>query len=158
MAIASKFLLAIGRKHIFNPVAIGVAVAALLLDQPATWWVGGNLTLLPFVLVGGLLIVRKLQRFDLVGAYVLANLAATLAMTPLAMSGKALTQTLLSSPLLFAGFVMLTEPLTAPHAKMAAPRLRRDRRRAVLARTSTSAGSTSRRKSRFSSATSSPSR
>ena len=39
----------------------------LLLDQPATWWVGGNLALLPLVLIGGLLIVRKLQRFDLVG-------------------------------------------------------------------------------------------
>lgn len=117
VAVASKFVLAIGRKHIFNPVAIGVAVSALVLDQPATWWVGGNLTLLPFVLAGGLLVVRKVQRFDMVGSYLLVNLAATVATTPPAMYGEALTQSVLYSPLFFAGFAMLTEPLTAAHAK-----------------------------------------
>ena len=117
VAIASKFLLAIGRKHVFNPVAIGVAASALLLDQPATWWVAGNLTLLPFVLIGGLLVVRKVQRFDMVGSYLLANVIATLVTTDPAMYGETLTQSLLYSPLLFAGFAMLTEPLTAPHAR-----------------------------------------
>jgi glycine betaine catabolism B len=117
VAVASKFALAIGRKHIFNPVAIGVAASALLLDQPATWWVGGNLTLLPFVLAGGLLVVRKMQRFDMIGVYTLANLATTLAMTSASMVGEALTESVLYSPLLFAGFAMLTEPLTAAHAK-----------------------------------------
>jgi ferredoxin-NADP reductase/Na+-translocating ferredoxin:NAD+ oxidoreductase RnfD subunit len=116
VAIASKFVLAIGRKHIFNPVAIGVAVSALI-DQPATWWVGGNLTLLPFVLLGGLLVMRKVQRFDMIGVYILANLAVTLASTSLAMAGEALKETLAYSPLLFAGFAMLTEPLTAAHGK-----------------------------------------
>jgi ferredoxin-NADP reductase/Na+-translocating ferredoxin:NAD+ oxidoreductase RnfD subunit len=117
VAIASKFVLAISRRHIFNPVAIGVAASALVLDQPATWWVGGNLILLPFVLLGGLLVVRKVQRFDMVGAYILANLALTLATTSAGQIGEALTQSLLYSPLLFAGFAMLTEPLTAPQAK-----------------------------------------
>ena len=119
VAIASKFVLAIGRKHIFNPVAIGVAASALILDQPATWWVGGNLALLPFVLIGGLLVVRKLQRFDMVGSYLLANLAVTLATTSPALLGEALTQSVLHSPLLFAGFAMLTEPLTAPQGRFA---------------------------------------
>lgn len=115
VAIASKFVLAIGRKHIFNPVAIGVVVAALVLGRPATWWVGGNLILLPFVLIGGLLVTRKVQRFDMIGAYVLANLATTAATTPLDMIGMAIQQTFLYSPLLFAGFAMLTEPMTAAH-------------------------------------------
>jgi len=117
VAISSKFMLAIGRKHIFNPVAIGVVVSGLLLNQPATWWVGGNLMLFPFVLAGGLLVTRKVQRFDMVGIYIIANLAATFATSPLSMYGMALEQTLLYSPLLFAGFAMLTEPLTAPHGK-----------------------------------------
>lgn len=117
VAIASKFLLAIKHKHVFNPVAIGVAASALALDQPATWWVGGNLTLLPLVLLGGLLIVRKVQRFDMLGVYIFANLAVTMATTAPDMYGEALSQSLLYSPLLFAGFAMLTEPLTAPHAK-----------------------------------------
>jgi len=119
VAIASKFLLAIGRKHIFNPVAIGVVASAYVLDQPATWWVGGNLLLLPFVLAGGLLVVRKVQRFDMIGTYVLANLATTAATTSPDMYVEALKQSLLYSPLLFAGFAMLTEPLTAAHAKWA---------------------------------------
>jgi ferredoxin-NADP reductase/Na+-translocating ferredoxin:NAD+ oxidoreductase RnfD subunit len=117
VAIASKFLLAIRRKHIFNPVAAGVVASALLLGQPATWWVGGNLVLLPFVLGGGLLVVRKVQRFDMIGAYVLANLVGALATTAPSMLGEALKQSLFYSPLLFAGFAMLTEPLTAAHGK-----------------------------------------
>ena len=121
VAVASKFLLAIGRKHVFNPVAVGVAATALLLDQPASWWVGGNAALLPFTLLGGLLVARKLRRFDMLGAYVFANLAATLAFTPPAAMGEALRQGLIYSPLLFAGFAMLTEPLTSPEARR--PRL-----------------------------------
>ncbi|MBU6497817.1 MAG: hypothetical protein KGL55_01935 [Rhodospirillales bacterium] len=117
IAIASKFLLAIGRKHVFNPVAIGAVIAALVLNRPATWWVGGNLTLLPVVLLGGMMVTRKVQRFDMIGAYVLANLVATLLTTPLDMVGMGIEQTFLYSPLLFAGFAMLTEPLTAAHGK-----------------------------------------
>ncbi len=41
-AIASKFIFAVGRRHIFNPAAFGVALPAVLLDWPATWWVGGT--------------------------------------------------------------------------------------------------------------------
>lgn len=118
VAIASKFLLAINRKHIFNPVAVGVFASAMVLDQPATWWVGGNLFLLPIVLVAGLLVVRKLQRFALLGAYFLANIIATFVTTTPDMYGEALIQGVLYSPLLFAGFAMLTEPLTAPTAKL----------------------------------------
>jgi glycine betaine catabolism B len=117
VAIASKFLLVIGRKHIFNPVAIGVVASSFLLDQPATWWVGGNLVLLPLVVIVGLLVVRKVQRFEMIGSYLLANIATTLVATTPDMYGEALTQGLLYSPLLFAGFAMLTEPLTAPHAR-----------------------------------------
>ena len=118
VAIASKFLLAINRKHIFNPVAAGVFASAMVLDQPATWWVGGNLVLLPIVLVAGLLVVRKVQRFELLGAYLLANLIAAFTTTTPDMYGEALTQGVLYSPLLFAGFAMLTEPLTAPTARL----------------------------------------
>lgn len=116
VAMASKYLLAIHRRHIFNPVAIGVVASALLLDQPATWWVGGNLELLPFVLIGGMLVVRKVQRFDMLGAYIAADFIATLVTTSPDHMHQALTEALMSSPMLFAGFAMLTEPLTAPHA------------------------------------------
>ncbi|MBV1706280.1 MAG: RnfABCDGE type electron transport complex subunit D [Hyphomicrobiales bacterium] len=120
VAIASKFLLAIGRKHVFNPVALGVVASGLVLNQPASWWIGGNLVMLPFVLAGGVLVLRKLQRFDMMGAYVIANIALTLA-TSGGGYGDDLTQAVLYSPLLFLGFTMLTDPLTAPQAKW--PRL-----------------------------------
>ena len=120
-AIASKFILAIGRKHLFNPAAFGVAATALLLNQPATWWVAGNLALLPFVLVGGLLIARKLQRFDLIVTFIAVNLVTVLATSTPGNYVSSLTETVLHSPLFFFAFVMLTEPLTAPQAKW--PRL-----------------------------------
>ena len=113
-AMASKFIFAVGRKHIFNPAAFGVVLSAFLLDQPAAWWVGGNLPLLPAVLIGGLLIVRKLRRFDSVTTFILVNIATVLATSPLSHYGTALNETILSSPLFFFAFVMLTEPLTAP--------------------------------------------
>src|SRR6266705_2801117 len=58
-AMASKYLLAIRRKHIFNPAALSVAIAAFTLNQAAGWWVG-TLAMMPFVLLGGLLVARKL--------------------------------------------------------------------------------------------------
>ena len=66
------------------------------------------------MLLGGILIVRKLHRFDLVATFIIVNLATVLVTTPPADYGTALSQTLLSSPLFFFAFVMLTEPLTAP--------------------------------------------
>jgi len=120
-AIASKFILAIGRKHLFNPAAIGVALTALLLGQPATWWVGGAPILLPLVLAGGLLIGRKLQRFDLIGAFLIANLAVVAATAAPGGIVSSLGEALLHSPIFFLAFAMLTEPATAPQARW--PRL-----------------------------------
>jgi len=117
-AMASKFIFAIGKKHVFNPAAFGVALGALVLGQSATWWVGGNLPLLPLVVLGGLLIVRKIHRFDLVAAFGVVSLF-TIALT--ANGGNytnALTQTLLHSAIFFLAFAMLTEPLTMSPSRL----------------------------------------
>lgn len=117
-AMAAKYIFAIGKKHLFNPAAFGVALGALMLaGQGATWWVGGNLPLLPFVFFGGLLIVRKIHRFDLVLSF-FAVAIITIALT--ATGGDAVTaivQTLLHSAIFFLAFVMLTEPLTMPPSR-----------------------------------------
>ncbi len=113
-AIASKYMFAIGKKHIFNPAAFGVALSALIIGQSATWWIGGNLFLLPLVFFGGLLIVRKTRRIDLVASFAVVAVI-TIALT--APSGDYLTsvlQTLLHSSFFFLGLAMLTEPLTMP--------------------------------------------
>src|SRR5579859_2306691 len=75
-AMASKYILAINGKHLFNPVAFAVALTALTLNQTASWWVGSG-PMLAFVLVGGLLIVRKLGRFHLALAFLLTAFVAT---------------------------------------------------------------------------------
>ena len=117
-AMASKYIVAAHGKHLFNPAAFGVALTALLLDHPATWWVAGNLPLLPVVLVGGLLVLRKLRRFEMAGLFMLAALATTLATTAPADYAMVLTEMFGSSPLLFFAFIMLTEPLTAPTRRL----------------------------------------
>ena len=117
-AMASKYIFAIGKKHIFNPAAFAVALTALVINEPATWWVGGNLALLPFVVVGGLLVVRKIQRFDLVGSFALVSLATIVATTSSGNYTTPIVQTLLHSSFFFLGFVMLTEPLTAPPTRL----------------------------------------
>jgi ferredoxin-NADP reductase/Na+-transporting NADH:ubiquinone oxidoreductase subunit NqrB len=115
LAMASKYILAIRRKHIFNPAALAVALAALTLNQAASWWVG-TVAMAPFVLVGGLLVARKLARFDLILSFVGAACAVTLAATLAKGTGvlPAAGQLLADTPLLFFAFVMLTEPLTTP--------------------------------------------
>jgi glycine betaine catabolism B len=115
LAMASKYIAAIGRKHLFNPVALAVAVTYLLANQSASWWVGSAPMLL-WVLIGSLLIVRKLRRFDLVLSFLGMSLATSLVLS--AFSGDnplaALQNIILYSPLIFFAAVILTEPLTTP--------------------------------------------
>ena len=76
-AMASKYLFTIGKKHIFNPAAFGVAIVALVSGLSATWWVG-TAVFFPFVLAGGLLVAHKIRRFDLVLGFFAAALAMIL--------------------------------------------------------------------------------
>ena len=117
-AVASKFIFAINRKHIFNPVALGVLVSAYAVDAPATWWVGGTPLLTPITLIGGLLILRKLQRVEMFLAFAGSALCIAVGASNFGSTIKVLHDTLLATPLLFLGFAMLTEPMTAPAARI----------------------------------------
>ncbi len=115
VAMASKFLLGLWNKHIFNPAAIAVLITAFVLGDTASWWVG-SASMLPATLIGGFLITRKIQQEEMVGVFLLAALLATCAAS--AVLGVSLPgevrQLLLESPLIFFGSVMLSEPLTVP--------------------------------------------
>lgn len=117
LAMGSKYILTINRKHIFNPAAIAVVLTAFGPRQAASWWVG-SAVLLPFV-IGGVLLVRKLRRGQMVTIFLLAVLATTIVYTVLSQGNivTALKEATLSSPMFFLGFVMLTEPLTLPPVK-----------------------------------------
>ncbi len=116
LAMGSKYLLSVRGKHVFNPAAFGVAITALALKDSATWWVAGNLPLMLFILAGGILVVRKIHRTDLVIPFFAAGIISSLMFIPLTPQDviSALTATLLHTTLFFFGFVMLTEPLTTP--------------------------------------------
>ncbi len=118
LAVSSKYILAINKKHIFNPVAISVVITDLALGSSASWWVGTAI-MAPFVLLSGLLIVRKTKRTDLVFSFILIALIVTFGQGMLKGS-NAITlakQVIFDSPILFFAFVMLTEPLTTPPTK-----------------------------------------
>ena len=69
----SKYMLALYGKHIFNPAAIAVVITAFALGEPASWWVGTG-SMLPAVVIGGLLIVRKVRQEEMVGFFLAAAL------------------------------------------------------------------------------------
>ncbi|HEY4503479.1 MAG TPA: RnfABCDGE type electron transport complex subunit D [Candidatus Paceibacterota bacterium] len=121
-SMASKYIFAIGKKHIFNPVAFAVTLSALTLNHSASWWIG-TLYMLPFVVVGGILITRKIRRFDLVLTFIVISLITIIAQRfSLASDWEGVLNTgmkaVFYSPLLFFATIMLTEPLTTPPAKI----------------------------------------
>lgn len=115
LAMVSKYVLARHRKHMFNPAALSAVLLGLLGSPIVIWWVG-SLVMLPVVVFGGFLIVRKIRRFTLLFSFIFS---AVLTIVGWGISqGYALSdiipQLLVSWPLVFFGTVMLTEPLTTP--------------------------------------------
>lgn len=117
-SVAVKYILALGKKHIFNPAGFAVALTALTLGQSASWWVG-TAFMLPFVLIGGLLIVRKIKRFDLVISFLVVALGAIVISAFRSINTLTLLgQIFLQSPIIFFALVMLTEPTTTPPTRV----------------------------------------
>ena len=88
----------------------GVATTALFLGLAASWWIA-TLWSLPLVLIGALLIVRKIRRFDLWLAFITVFLTGIVITSLIA--GKDVASTLLHAliyaPVLFLGGIMLTK-------------------------------------------------
>ncbi|MBI3397071.1 oxidoreductase [Candidatus Woesebacteria bacterium] len=119
LAIASKFILAIKKKHIFNPAAIAVLLTSFGIGRSASWWIGNAYVMLP-VLIGGILIVKKTQRELLVSSFFITAFIIELffGLNRGVAILSILDKTILHSPFLFFGFIMLTEPLTTPPTKI----------------------------------------
>ena len=115
LANASKYIVAIKGKHLFNPAAFAVALTYFTINQSASWWVGSG-PMLAFVVLGGLLVVRKLGRFDMVLSFLIAAVGTIFVsslFTGTDFIASAQKQ-ILYSPLLFFAVIILTEPLTTP--------------------------------------------
>lgn len=115
LAMASKFVIAIRKAHIANPVAISLVILGAFGVGNAMWW-AGSAVLLPFFALFGLLLVRKIQRIDMVITFLcfaLLSKVLTYAGNN-AFSSELLKEFFLSWPVIFFGTIMLTEPLTTP--------------------------------------------
>lgn len=115
IAVASKYLLAIRGRHVFNPAAAGAFAIGITGLTTGTWWVGTP-WLLPFVGVLAFLILFRTRRLPMGAVYLGVGLVA--ATTQYAFFGVPLADALriaaLSSPLVFVAGFMLSEPLTLP--------------------------------------------
>jgi glycine betaine catabolism B len=118
IAMASKYILAINKKHIFNPVAIAALVLSFNPYTLAIWWVGTPV-MLPITIIVGFLTVRKIRRFNLFFSYLIAAYFSILLFAYLnnVRGIELFTQQFTSWPLIYFGAFMLTEPLTTPPTK-----------------------------------------
>lgn len=108
VAMASKYVLAVRKKHIFNPAAIAVLLSAIFLKFGASWWVGSIHTL-PIIVFGGLLVWIKIKRMGLIVGFLTVYFLTAF------LFGSGLTlNSFLVPPVWFFVFVMLIEPLTSP--------------------------------------------
>lgn len=117
LAMASKYILAFKKKHIFNPAALGSFIVGFI-GLGASWWIGSEALLAPMIIVG-FLVLRKIRKFTLFFSFLAPALVVMLIFgytynqPPLETIKFAFT----SWPLLFLGAIMLTEPFTLPPSK-----------------------------------------
>lgn len=114
-ASASKYILTVRGRHIFNPAALGAFALTLSGVYFSGWWIG-NPVLLPFSLLGAALILQRTRRLAMAGTFVLVAGGIMLGRSLIA--GVPLTTAVIwplaSSPMIFFAGFMLSEPLTQP--------------------------------------------
>lgn len=117
VAMASKYILVFRRSHIFNPAALGAMVAGVVFHQYASWWVGTKFTT-PLIVLGGVLILRKVKRFQLVLVFLAVYVLALIWTSPAGGTTDSIRHLILlgvtSTSVLFFATIMLCEPLTSP--------------------------------------------
>jgi ferredoxin-NADP reductase len=123
-AQASKYVLAWRARHVLNPAAAGAVVMILLGEllgdsvvnpPPSTTWWAASESLAPFVLVGALVVLYRTGRFALALTFAVPAAALTFwGSTTFFETGPAIEYVVYSTPIVFFGAFMLTEPLTLP--------------------------------------------
>lgn len=126
VASLSKYVIAWQGRHILNPAAVGATVLTLVsLAVPAlgtpSWWVGTPAMAAP-VIVLGVAILWRTEKLRVVGVFLVTAVAIAVLRTSAqyqaagapADIGTIFWPILWSSPFLFLGAFMLSEPLTLP--------------------------------------------
>ena len=115
VANASKYLIAVRGRHIFNPAAFGALIVTATGLTYSGWWVSTP-AMLPLVAIGALLILHRTRRLLMGLTFVVTVVAidVVLAFTRGFGAADGLSLALLgTATVFFAGF-MLSEPLTLP--------------------------------------------
>ncbi len=110
-AMAAKYILAIRKKHIFNPAASAVLLSVIFLNIGASWWIGSKFTL-PLIILGGVLVLAKTKRYELVGSFLVVYF-----FTLILSGGRVSIDSFTVPAIWFFVLVMLVEPLTSPATK-----------------------------------------
>lgn len=126
VASLSKYVLAWRGRHIFNPAAVGATVLTLLsLVWPglgaSAWWVGTPALAAPVILFG-LAVVLRTEKVRVVAVFLVVAVGVAVIRTASQYQAAGLEieigaifwPILWSSPFLFLGAFMLSEPLTLP--------------------------------------------
>lgn len=112
-AIASKYVIAFSKSHVFNPAAGGALIAGEVFHKYPAWWVGTKF-MTPIIVIGGLLVLRKMKRFSLAMVFLAVFMLYLIFGTSNGGDTHFLWRELISTQALFFAVVMLTEPLTSP--------------------------------------------
>ncbi|MEI2268643.1 FAD-binding oxidoreductase [Microbacterium sp. No. 7] len=126
IASLSKYVIAWQGRHILNPAAAGAtALTIVSIWAPdlgaSAWWVGSPALVVPVLLLGLAVLVRT-EKVRVVGLFLVIAIAVGLVRTIAQAQaagfaldpGMTFTSLVLSSPFLFLGAFMLSEPLTLP--------------------------------------------
>ncbi len=125
LAQLSKFVIAVHKRHLVNPVAAGVVISLIgahylpveNLPYP-TWWIA-NSSMAWLVVLAAVVLWWRTGRFALAATFVV--LATSLSMISTMSTGlefaAAIRFAVVSSPIFFFAGFMLTEPLTLPPRK-----------------------------------------
>jgi ferredoxin-NADP reductase len=117
VASVSKYLLAIRRRHIFNPAALGAFVAGLVFPLDAAGWWVATIWLLPVTAIFAFVILFRTRHLAM--GIVFTVLATGFTALVIAGTGQAsflsgVGTALVSFPIVFFVGFMLSEPLTLP--------------------------------------------
>lgn len=116
-AMASKYLIAIDKRHLFNPAAFGAALMSIVFHRPVSWWVGDYAILVPVLALGGVLILSRLRYYEMLGSFAIVALGLAVVnggLSSFSEVAQSLSRIGTHSMFCFFGLVMLTEPRTAP--------------------------------------------
>ncbi len=113
LAILSKHLIRISKRHIFNPAGFGLFLSQVFFSSVLSWWASSPIFLL---IILGLFIVYKIRRWKLILSFLIPN--SLLLFSYALFRGMSLKESLFFINPYFLFFI-LTEPKTTPPDKKA---------------------------------------